>query len=107
MLSVDVLEAIISRLVERFDPEKIILFGSHASGNADALSDVDLLIIAETDLPPSERYPAARRALAGIPLAFDVFLKTPEEYQRRRDVVNHLVHLADKYGKVIYERPPP
>jgi len=104
MLSVDVLEAIIARLVERFDPEKIILFGSHATGEADERSDVDLLIVAETNLPPAERYVAARRALAGLPFAFDVFLKTPDEYRRRRHVVNHLVYFADRYGKLLYER---
>ena len=104
MIGTDTMQEIIDRLVERFQPEKIILFGSHARGDADEGSDVDLLVVAETGLPPRERFPAASRALADFPAAFDVFLKTPEEYRRRRQVVNHIIYFADKYGKVIYER---
>ena len=104
MIGTDTMQEIIDRLVERFQPEKIILFGSHARGDADEGSDVDLLVVAETGLPPRERCPAASRALADFPAAFDVFLKTPEEYRRRRHVVNHIIYFADKYGKVIYER---
>lgn len=100
MIGTDTLE----KIVERFDPEKIILFGSYARGDADEGSDVDLLIVAHTDLPPRDRFPAARRALADFPAGFDLFLKTPEEYRRRRHVVNHIVYFADKYWRVVYER---
>jgi predicted nucleotidyltransferase len=95
---------VVDRLMERFHPEKIILFGSYAAGEADEGSDVDLLVVAETDLPPRERALAAGRALADVPAAFDVFVKTPDEYGRRRHVVNHIVYFADKYGTVLYER---
>ena len=94
---------IIQRLVEHFDPERIILFGSYASGAVTEDSDVDLLIVAKTDLSPRERFPAVRRLLSDFPAAFDIILKTPEEY-RRRSVVNHIVYFADKCGKVVYER---
>ena len=104
VIGTDIMQEIVDRLVERFHPEKIILFGSYATGDADEGSDVDLLIVAETGLPPGERFAAASRALADFPAAFDVFLKTPDEYRRRRHVVNHIVYFADKYGKVVYER---
>ena len=67
-------------------------------------SDVDLLVVAETDLPLRDRFPAVRRLLADFPAAFDVFWKTPDEYRRWRDVVNHVVYFAEKYGRVVYER---
>ena len=77
MIGTDTMQAIVDRLVARFDPERIILFGSYARGDADDGSDVDLLIVADTDLPPRDRYTAARQALGDFPAAFDVFLRTP------------------------------
>ena len=92
------------RIGRGFHPERIVLFGSYAQGNATEDSDVDLLVVAQTDLPPRQRYGAVRRLIADYPAAFDIFVKTPEEYARSRGVVNNIVYLADKYGKVIYER---
>jgi predicted nucleotidyltransferase len=102
----DVIQEMAARIVERFQPEKIILFGSHASGRADDQSDVDLLVVGKTDLPDRERYPVFRRALADFPVACDILVKTPQEYERQRVLVNHITYFADRYGKVLYERPP-
>jgi len=107
MVSRDALKEIVERIKNRFHPEKIILFGSYATGNAVAGSDIDLLIVAETDLPAKERFPVVSRLLGDYPAAFDIILKTPEEYRRARSMVNHIVYFADKYGKVVYERGNP
>jgi uncharacterized protein len=104
MLRTEQINDIVDRLVQRFDPEKIILFGSYARGDACEDSDIDLLLVAETDLPLRDRFPAVRRLLADFPAAFDVFWKTPEEYRCWRNVVNHVVYFAEKYGKVVHER---
>jgi len=104
VITTSVLEEIVERIAERFNPEKIILFGSYARGAATDDSDVDLLIVADTGLPPGERFPAARRVLADFPAAFDLIVRTPQEYERRRGVVNDIVYFADKYGRVVYER---
>jgi predicted nucleotidyltransferase len=104
MISTDMINHIIDRIKHRFHPEKIILFGSYATGKVTEESDVDLLIVADTDLPVKERFPAVGRLLGDFPVAFDVILKTPEEYERTKSVVNHIVYFADKYGKVVYER---
>lgn len=98
------LRAIVGRIAAHFQPAKIILFGSRASGEATDQSDVDLLVVAETDLPLAERYPAVRRLLSGFPFAFDVFLKTPAEFDRSRSVVNTIAYFADRYGRVVHER---
>ena len=97
-------DQVVDRVTNRFDPEKIILFGSYARGNATEQSDVDLLIVATTNLPKRDRVSAIRRLLADFPVAFDVYLRTPEEFERWRSVVNHVVYFADKYGRVVYER---
>ena len=104
MLTERQLQDIVDRVVERFDPERVILFGSYARGDARDDSDVDLLVVADTDLPPRQRYHAVRGLLSDYPVAFDVFLKTPQEYRRWRSVVNHIVYFADKYGRIVHER---
>jgi predicted nucleotidyltransferase len=95
---------VVHRIADHFDPEKIILFGSYAHGQATEQSDLDLLVVASTNLPVRDRFRTIRRLLADFPIAFDVYLKTPEEFERWRSVVNHVVYYADKYGKVVYER---
>jgi predicted nucleotidyltransferase len=94
------------RLIGReFNAERVILFGSYARGAVTEDSDVDLLVVAETTLSPPKRYGAVRRLVADFPASFDIIVKTPEEYARWRSVVNHIVYFADKYGRVLYERP--
>jgi uncharacterized protein len=104
MISIEQLNDITARIVQRCQPEKIILFGSYADGSARDDSDVDLLVVAETDLPLRERFTAIRSVLADFPAAFDIFWKTPDEYRRWRNVVNHVVYFAERYGRVVYER---
>ena len=87
-----------------FPAERVVLFGSYAQGTASPDSDIDLLVIAETSLSPSDRYCAARRIVADYPASFDIIVKTPAEFDRWRSVVNHIVYFADKYGKILYER---
>jgi len=104
MVAMSQIEELGQRIGEAFGAEKVILFGSYARGTASAESDVDLLVVAPTSLPPRERYGAVRRLLADCPVGFDIVVKTPEEYDHWRSVVNHIVYFADKYGRVLYER---
>ena len=89
---------------EQFGAEKVILFGSYAQGTAKQDSDIDLLVVAKTKLSPSQRYGAVRRILGDYPAGFDIVVETPEEFNRWRTVVNHIVYFAARYGKVLYER---
>jgi predicted nucleotidyltransferase len=92
------------RIGRQFGAERVVLFGSYAQGTQSEDSDIDLMVIANTSLSPSERYCAVRRLLADVPCSFDIIVKTPEEFARWRTVVNNIIYFADKYGKVIYER---
>lgn len=104
MVAISEIEECGRRIGREFGAERIILFGSYAKGTAKEDSDVDLLVVVETDLPPRARYAAVRRLVADIPSSFDIIVKTPDEYKRWRSVVNNIVYFADKYGRVIYER---
>lgn len=107
MVAVSKIEQFGRRIGQQFNAEKVILFGSYAQGTAAEDSDVDLLVVADTALPPRERYGAVRRLVADVPAGFDIIVNTPEEYAHWRSVVNHIVYFADKYGRVLYERPGP
>ena len=107
MAPVDVQKAIdemVRRIVERFDPERIILFGSHARGQGDVGSDIDLLVVMR--VPGSKRKQAIEIdvALADVGLPKDVIVVTPEEVEKYRDIVGGIIYPAIREGKVLYER---
>jgi predicted nucleotidyltransferase len=104
MVAMSEIEALGRRIGREFHADRVVLFGSYARGVATDGSDVDLLVVAETSLPPRKRYGAVRRLVADYPAAFDIIVKTPDEYARSRTVVNSVVYFAEKTGKVIYER---
>ncbi len=89
---------------DQCSPEKIILFGSYADGTADEKSDIDLFVVLNTELKPARRYPYIRKMLAGNQVSFDIVVKTPEEFERSKNIVNTISYFANKYGKVIYEK---
>ena len=94
----------VRRIVERFNPEKIILFGSYARGTAGPDSDVDLLVIMPVSGSKREMCVAIRVALADIGLATDVIVATPTEAALYRDQVGTIIYPAFREGKVLYER---
>lgn len=104
MVAIERIEEYGRQIGREFGAELVILFGSYAQGIVTEDSDVDLLVVANTNLPPRQRYTAVRRLVANAPASFDIIVKTPEEYTRWRSVVNHIVYFADKYGRILYER---
>ncbi len=92
------------RIVRQFDPDKVILFGSHARGDAGPDSDVDLLIV--MPLSGSRRKKAIEIgvALHDIRLPKDVIVTTPEEFEWRKDTIGTIEHPAWQEGRVLYAR---
>jgi predicted nucleotidyltransferase len=104
MISKELIDAAIRRLVERFNPERIILFGSQARGTADDRSDADFLVITELTAKRRVMMLEMDRALRGIGLARDIVVLTPEEYERDREIPGTIARPASKEGKILYER---
>lgn len=92
------------RIVARFAPEKIILFGSHARGTAGPDSDVDLLVIMPVSGSKRDIRVAIRVALADMGFALDIIVATPEEAALYRDQVGTIIYPALREGRVLYER---
>ena len=100
----EVLAEAVERLVARFNPNRIILFGSRARGTADARSDVDLLVVCPIGESRRRMMVEMDRALAGLGFARDIVVLTPEEYRRDRRIPGTVARPAWREGKVLYDR---
>jgi predicted nucleotidyltransferase len=98
------IDTMVQRLVERFGPEQIILFGSHARGAAGPDSDVDLLVVMPFTGSKRAKQLEMRLALHDISLPKDIILVTPDEVARRRNIVGTIIRPALREGKVLYAR---
>lgn len=97
----------VERIVQRFQPLRIILFGSWARGDARPDSDIDLLIV----LPQIENKRQALirigNELSDLPISKDIVVTTPEEIAARGNIVGQVLRPALREGKVIYTSRSP
>ena len=105
MTTETVIETMVERIVARFQPARVLLFGSHARGTADRWSDVDLLVVMEEVADKRRAAVEMRRALSDLPVSKDIVVTTPEEIARRGKVIGSLLRAALRDAKVMYERP--
>ena len=103
----DWLPAVVDRVVEGFDPLRVILFGSLARGEAGYDSDVDLLVVFEHVEWENKRDLTVdiRRAIARVPIPVDVIVTDVDEIDRRGHIVGTVLRPALREGKIVYERP--
>ena len=88
-------------IIVEYNPEKIILFGSFAWGKPGPDSDIDLLIIKDTDQKFFERSMAVRRIIDGV-LPVDILVRTPEEIKKRLMLGDPFYVNIIKNGKYLY-----
>jgi predicted nucleotidyltransferase len=100
------LPEVVERIVERFDPLRVILFGSLARGEMNYDSDIDLLVVFEKVEWENKRKLTVEvlRALADLPIPKDVVVTDLDEISRRGDLVGTILRPALREGKVLYER---
>jgi predicted nucleotidyltransferase len=97
------IDEIVRRVLSVTSPDRIILFGSAASGKMTRDSDIDLLILKRE--PPQDRAEWLRitRALRDLQFPFDILLMAANRFEESKEVVGGIAYPANKYGKVIYE----
>ena len=97
------IDAVVQQVADRFQPEKVILFGSYAYGSPTPESDVDLLVIMRTSLKHTQQ---AVRICQAIEYHFglDLIVYTPEMLERRLQLGDSFVTEIMSQGKVLYER---
>ena len=102
-LTENLLEEITKRLAESIQPERIYLFGSHAAGNANQDSDVDLLaVVPDTEKSLREIAIEGRKSLRDIQVPFDLIVCTEFQFERFRDVKNSIMNEAFCFGRIVY-----
>lgn len=104
MISQDLLIQATKRLVKKFHPQQVILFGSQAKGTADDRSDVDLLVVASFNGKRRKVLVEMDRELKGLGFSRDIILLTPEEFERDREIPGTIARPASQEGKILYER---
>jgi len=97
-----VIENIACQIVEKFHPQKIILFGSYAYGQPRPESDVDLLVIMDTELRETEQ---ATQILQQIDYLFglDLLVYTPQQLAQRLELGDSFLSEVLEKGKILYE----
>lgn len=109
LVDASVLRQMACAIVDEVDPDRIILFGSHAGRSAGPDSDVDLIVIEREPFGPGRsRLDEIERlygALSDFFVPKDILVFSREEVERWRDSINHVLARSLREGVVLYERP--
>ena len=92
-----------NRIVRDFHPEQIILFGSHARGEAHPHSDIDLLVVFSKCADKRKAAIEIRRVLKDMPVPKDIIVSTPEELERKQNSVDSVLRYAQQEGVILYD----
>ena len=104
MIEEQEIRRVATRLGKAADALQVILFGSHARGEAKEHSDVDLMIIAESDLPRFKRSRELYKQLRPYPFGMDLVVYTPQEIERGKKTPVSFVSAVLREGKTLYVR---
>ncbi len=94
----------IDRIVESFDPKRIILFGSQARGTATPWSDVDLMVVMDDLADGRATTIAIRQALSDVRISKDIVVTTQKRLEERSRAVGTVHRAVMREGKTVYER---
>lgn len=98
------IDRMVQRIVDRFHPDRVILFGSHARGTAGRDSDVDLLVVMPVAGSKREKQLEVRLALHDFKVSKDIIITTPEDFAWRKEIPGTVERPAAREGKVVYAR---
>ena len=102
MITLQEIKRVAKRIGDAIHAKAVILFGSYARGGATINSDVDLLVIAESDLPRFKRSREIYTKLVPYPFAMDILVYTPEEIEQGKKTPLSFVSRVLHEGKTLY-----
>jgi predicted nucleotidyltransferase len=95
------IRAVVQQIAEKFQPEKIILFGSYAYGRPKPESDVDLLVVMDTPLRNREQAAQIARAI-DYHFGLDLIVRTPQQLAERIALGDFFLREVTEKGRVLY-----
>ena len=98
------IRALANHIAKKFDPDEIILFGSHAYGKSDASSDVDLLVVMETPQGEVKTIMEISDSLPPLPFHVDIIARSRAAIDRRKNSGDFFLREITRRGKVLYAR---
>jgi predicted nucleotidyltransferase len=98
------IQQMVSLIVKKFQPEQIILFGSHARGEGGPDSDVDLLIVMPVEGSKRDKAIEIGIALKDVRVPKDIIVTTPEDFAWRKEIIGTIERPAAREGKTLYAR---
>ena len=99
----NLMQEIIRRIVHKANPQRVILFGSRARGDARPDSDLDLLVVAEDARPRAARASELYGVLSDIPIPMDFLVYQPDEITEWSNVPQAFVTTAVREGTLLYQ----
>jgi predicted nucleotidyltransferase len=103
-ISPTLVSEIVKRILEVAEPQRVILFGSAATGEMTKDSDVDLLVLESTPNDSRQESVRIRQAMRGLGYPFDIIVMAVERFEESKNIIGGIAYPAHKYGKVIYEQ---
>lgn len=103
MITQDQINNVVDIIVKNVNPEKIILFGSYAYGEPHKDSDLDMLIIKDTDDVRNKRVREIRKYLRGAKIPIDIVVYTNAEVEEWKDTQSAFITQVMQKGRVLYE----
>jgi predicted nucleotidyltransferase len=97
------LDEVVRRVLTVARPERIILFGSAATGEMTEDSDLDLLVVEPEPADTRDRSVRIRRALGDVRYPVDVIVMSSERFEETKNLIGGIAYPARKYGRVLYE----
>lgn len=104
MVGLTDIKNVAKRIGDAANADAVVLFGSYARGNATENSDVDFLVIAESDLPRFKRSRQLHKLFKPYPFGMDILVYTPAEITKGSKTPLSFVSSVLREGKTVYGR---
>ena len=97
------LDTIVKRVLTVVSPDKIILYGSAATGTMTRDSDIDLLLVGVPEGNRHDETFRVEKAIGDVKFAVDIKFIAPDSFEATKNIIGGIAFPANKYGKVLYE----
>ena len=102
MISEPIIQQAVQRVLEVAAPSRVILFGSHARGDADAGSDLDLLVVEPEVSNVGEEMMRLHKALWPLNIPVDILVCSESDFEKKREWQSSAIYWAAREGRVLY-----